>query len=401
MTQPAPLAPNETQRMRALHSFNVLDTEPEQAFDDLTQIASTLSGCSMALVSLVDDSRQWFKSRRGLDAEETPREISFCGHAILSPNTVMQVPDATKDERFKNNPLVTGEPHIVFYAGAPLVTKGGMAIGTLCVLDREPKMLGPEQLAALQALARQVVAQLALSLSEVELQRSNEYLSNFTNIAAHDLRAPLRNIRQLLGFIEEDSEGLLPNGCVENLQVVQHRAQRMDAMVSDLLAYASVESLQQERQGLDTMAIIEATAELVLPSDKFVVEMPDNLPSLFAAPAIADLVFRNILSNVVKHHDRDNGVISIGSSITNDGVSISITDDGPGIPLDQQDKIFHLFGTVKSRDASDSSGMGLALVKKAMETAGGKVSVQSGEKRGTTFLLEWPKFESATDLTLA
>ena len=110
-----------------------------------------------------------------------------------------------------------------------------------------------------------------------------------------------------------------------------------------------------------------------------------------------DLVFRNILSNVVKHHDRDNGVISIGSSITNDGVSISITDDGPGIPLDQQDKIFHLFGTIKSRDASDSSGMGLALVKKAMETAGGKVSVQSSNKRGTTFCLEWPKFESATD----
>ncbi len=155
ITKPA----NEEARVIALDKYAILDTDPEQFFDDLTLLASHVCNTPIALISLVDEDRQWFKSRVGLNASETSRDIAFCSTAILQTD-VFVIPDALADERFRDNPLVVSDPHIRFYAGAPLINEDGYALGTLCVVDRAPRELAPEQKEALKALSRLVLAQL-------------------------------------------------------------------------------------------------------------------------------------------------------------------------------------------------------------------------------------------------
>jgi len=160
----------EAKRLEALRQYNILDTPAEQAYDDITALAAFICDVPIALVSLVDDQRQWFKSKVGIDVDETSRDVSFCAQAILGKST-MVINDAQKDERFANNPLVTCAPDIRFYAGVPLITPAGHAIGTLCVIDRHPRTLSEVQQKTLEALARQVVMQL-------ELQRVSSQLAD-------------------------------------------------------------------------------------------------------------------------------------------------------------------------------------------------------------------------------
>lgn len=154
-----PMPVNEAARVAALQKYAILDTDPEQGFDDLALLASYICRTPIALISLIDENRQWFKSKVGLSVSETSREIAFCSRAILQPD-VFIVPDTLQDERFRNNPLVVSEPGIRFYAGAPLITDEGYALGTLCVIDRTPREISPDQKEALKALSRLVLTQL-------------------------------------------------------------------------------------------------------------------------------------------------------------------------------------------------------------------------------------------------
>jgi GAF domain-containing protein len=194
---------NEKQRLATLRGYEILDTEPEAAFDDLTFLASYICQTPIALISLVDADRQWFKSKVGTSITETSRDIAFCALAILQSD-VFIVPDASEDERFAENPLLVSEPRIRFYAGAALMAEG-QALGTLCVIDRVPRTLSPEQLEALRALSRQVQAQFELRRNLKRLGESlaaRDRAEQEKERTLQDLKAALANIRTL--------EGLLP-----------------------------------------------------------------------------------------------------------------------------------------------------------------------------------------------
>jgi anti-sigma regulatory factor (Ser/Thr protein kinase) len=193
----------ERERLAALRRYRILDTDPEEAFDDLALLASRICGTPMALISLVDAERQWFKARVGVTVRETSRSVAFCAHAIQQGDLFL-VPDALLDERFRDNPLVREEPHIRFYAGAPLVTPDGHALGTLCVVDRAPRQLERDQEEALAVLKRQAEAQLELRLNLMELKQAlseRDRAEDERERLIGELRESLDNVRKLSGLL--------------------------------------------------------------------------------------------------------------------------------------------------------------------------------------------------------
>jgi GAF domain-containing protein len=179
--KPAPLPEDEASRLKALQQLQLLDTLPEEVYDDITRIATEITGTSIALLTLVDKDRQWFKSRQGLEVSETPREYSFCAHAILDPNEVFIVPDARYDERFHDNPLTTGEPHVVFYAGVPVKDAEGHALGSLCVIDNRPRELPDHKIEALKALAKLVNTHFELRMNKMKLAQLQPSVAAINN----------------------------------------------------------------------------------------------------------------------------------------------------------------------------------------------------------------------------
>jgi len=173
----APLPQNETERLRNLALYEILDTLPEAVFDEITLLATFICECPIATVSIIDKDRQWYKSRIGIDAVQTPRAISFCAHTIRQ-NEPLIVEDATLDPRFSDNPVVMNDPHVRFYAGVALVNQEGQALGTLCVVDQKPRQLTDEQIVALDALSRHVMTHLELRRSQIQRQRSQEEIDH-------------------------------------------------------------------------------------------------------------------------------------------------------------------------------------------------------------------------------
>lgn len=220
---PAPLPLDESERLEVLAKYDLLDTPPELAFDEITKIASFLCETPIALVSLVDEHRQWFKSRVGLDATETSRDLAFCAHAILNPGTIMEICDTTKDERFSTNPLTDeSSVGIRFYCGAPLVTNDQKALGTLCVIDTKPKMLSDVQKSMLQSLSKLVVDQMELRYRNKQLEQITSLLEvTESQLRSHNKKLEERNadLEQRLKELEQNENNILntPAGGVINL----------------------------------------------------------------------------------------------------------------------------------------------------------------------------------------
>lgn len=233
----APLPANEFERQAALESCQVLDTAPEAGFDDLTALAAQICNSPIALISLIDRQRQWFKSHHGLRATETPREVAFCTHALLQTGPLV-IPDATLDRRFHDNPLTTGEPHVRFYAGVPLIDRAGHALGTLCVIDHVARILSSQQLDMLVRLGRQAVDQLELRRTRAAACRASQAKSAFLTTMNHELRTQLNGI---MGMSQLLSETGLTSEQREMLVMVQRCGQRLLGLVNTIRDFSQAD----------------------------------------------------------------------------------------------------------------------------------------------------------------
>ena len=389
-----PLPSDEAGRLAALDSYHILDTAPEQAYDDFTKLAAQICGVPIALVSLIDKNRQWFKSKIGLDAPETPREQAFCAHAIVD-NQLLVVPDAAHDPRFEGNPLVTGAPHIRFYAGAPLVTDSGHGLGTLCVIDSVPRELSSDQLASLQALSRQLMAQLELRRTLALLTEAERAKKVFVAHVSHELRTPLTSIRGALTLVRE-SEPNLNEDSRELLSAASRSANRLLALVNDLLDLERVGSGERtiDKRDCDLAAAIRGAAETVRPiaADAGVaIAVVPGAVRLYADPDRLTQVIVNLLANAVRF-SRRGGTVTVGVTREADRVRVTVDDQGPGVPPAFREAIFQPFKQVEGSQAhkKGGTGLGLAISQAIVSEHGGTLQVTDAPGGGARFWFDLP-----------
>jgi signal transduction histidine kinase len=385
---------NEFERLMALRSYAVLDTLSEKEYDQLTAIASEICGCSMSLISLIDDDRQWFKSRVGLDVLETPREFAFCGHAIQFATTPLIVEDARLDVRFQDNPLVTGTPNLVFYAGIPLVNEDGYALGTLCVLDQQPKHLTEGQIEALKALSDQVMALLELRRSKMSLEQSmrkleekNRDLEQFAFIAAHDLKSPLNGISTLTELLMDSHADALREDGLRMMAAIQGSSLQLSGMISGLLEYYRLDATTEvPKEMLSIDALTKQLAQLFAGEDHLILDFETALKELHCyRPAVMQILV-NLITNALKYGDKEQTHVIIRIEEAMKHYLFEVSDNGPGIPQEQHHKLFQLFSiiTPQDRKGQKGNGLGLATVKKLVHRMGGDVNIQSAPEKGLT-----------------
>ena len=393
----APLPQNEDERLAELLSYDVLDTEAEQLFDDLTALASQICETPIALISLIDPNRQWFKSRVGLDAEETSRDIAFCSHAILQSD-VFEIPNATLDPRFHDNPLVTGAPDIRFYAGAPLITPSGHAIGTLCAIDSKPRKLTETQKASLQTLSKSVVAHLELKRKNRELERTSQFKSDFLSYVSHEIRTPLNAINTFSQLLEGEAQKLnLPSSFTTPLSHVSQSGERLLEIVNSVLDIKQIEAgkMRVMPRAVNTKDFFTHLFSLtkIRAEDSGIVfstSIDDAVPdSLFFDDTKFGQVALNLLSNAIKFTNHGKSV-KAQVKYKNGKVIFNVIDQGIGMSDDDQKRLFTPFERMENARQISGTGLGLNISKRLVELMDGSIKVSSKLNHGTRISVTLP-----------
>ncbi len=393
---------DEQTRLRELLSYDIIDSEAEEDFDNLTKLASEICGTKISLISLLDDKRQWFKSKVGLETNETPKELSFCGHAIHNPNEIFIVKNARKDKRFYNNPLVTHAPYISFYAGVPLLSSNGQALGTLCVIDDRPKSLSGSQLRSLKTLTKQIMNLIELRKKKKELEainhtitRKNQEIERFAYLAAHDLKSPLNSSAMVI-------ESLLLNPAItENqeakllLEMIGRSSERLKNLIDGLLEFSKIDKITSLQLREIKAGDLIYELKLILPiEDEYRLEFDSQVEQLrINSPAIISIL-HNLIVNSIKYSDKPEPFVRLSISEDEQSYHFAMQDNGPGIPSEHLEDIFEPFSTLDIQDkyGKRGTGLGLAYVKKMVEKMEGHIKLKSELGQGVTYQFHVKKY---------
>ena len=396
---------NENERLLELESYSILDTLPEKEYDEITFLASQICGTPISLISLIDDKRQWFKSNYGLEVRETARELAFCAHAINDQENIFIVPDSRIDERFSDNPLVTNNPFVVFYAGIPLVSPKGHALGTLCVIDNEPRHLDASQINALKILANQLMRLLELRLSIMDLQKSEEHLKRLNatkdklfSIIGHDLREPIGTLKPLLDFLLKSSDLSDTENVKKVLRMIQKSSTSAYNLMENILAWArsQLDEISYSPEEIKLSGLIKTTVDLFKESLQsknisISIQIPNDT-LLYADRNMLMTVFRNLISNAIKFTSEGKSIEIISIEMDNHH-QIEIKDQGIGMDADRISKLFDKteYTSTYGTNGEKGNGIGLLLCKDFIERNGGTLNVESEIDKGSAFIFSIPK----------
>ncbi|QQX76334.1 MULTISPECIES: sensor histidine kinase [Aequorivita] len=386
---------DEAQRLDAVHSYHLLDTLPERDFDNITALTANICDVPISLVTLLDADRNFLKSHYGIPFNESPRDISFCGHAILEEKDIFIIEDARKDPRFKDNPLVT-DMNAVFYAGVRLINTDGYPLGTLCIFDTKPRVLSKSQKNALIAMAYQVVnlfearkRNRALLSVQKELRERNEELKNFAGVVSHDMKMPLANMIITSDMLRSKYGQHLDQQGKEYLDYIKQSSFTLSEYVTGLLEhYETDKTASLKSEPFDSQDLLEEIIELLNINVDCEINLPEENIEMHANKVALEQIMLNLIGNSLKYNDKDKIKIDIECTEKDGSYHIKISDNGMGIAKDKLYNIFDLFVTTGTldRNGKKGNGIGLSTVKKLVNRLNGEIEVSSTLGEGTTFM---------------
>ncbi len=391
---------SEKARLQELRELSIMDTLPEREYDEITQIASSICGTPISLITLLDEERQWFKSKVGLDVPQTPRDIAFCNHAIETPQEIFEVIDARQDDRFKSNPLVTGDPDIVFYTGVPLVTADGNALGTLCVIDKKPKQLNDEQKQSLRALANQVMRLFELRKKQIELEQTkkileqrSEELQKFAHVAAHDLKSPLANITMLTDMLKETNGDKIDDQGKEIIEMLQITSASLRTLIDGILSHAKNDHLvHKEAKNIKLKDYFKSIAELIPLNDRQFIHFYSASDSIEINTHAITQILLNLIVNGLKYNESAAPIVNVTHQRNAYQDIFVVSDNGIGIAPENHDRIFEIFESSEDIDkyGNKGAGVGLSTVKNLVIKLKGSISIESQLGQGTSISVMLP-----------
>jgi signal transduction histidine kinase len=403
----ANLPVNEELRLNELYDFHILDTPPDEDFDNLVRLASKLCNTPISTISLIDAHRQWFKAKIGIEDSENSRDISFCAHAI-NQQEIFVVKDARQDERFFDNPLVTGNPEIRFYAGVPLVTNRGNRLGTLCVIDCIPRNITDDEREILATLGKQVVKLMELHKSNYELQQiskqensqriqleeANKMQQKIISVIAHDVRSPLHNVKSLLQLIPEKQTVPPQIGMYMDMGISQlnNTVGLLDNLVEWGKLQMHTEECASKNCNLHDIAN-DVLKDLQIPAGLKKIYLKNRIDTkleIVSDENIIKFILRNLVTNAIKFTKE--GGITLSAVASSGSIGIKVTDTGIGMSQAILELLFCGQKKISRKGTQNEagSGLGLSLVKGFIEKLHGSIEAKSEVGKGTSISFSLP-----------